>query len=338
MARPDESLAAAGLALALVLLAAPARTQGRIFGTEDTPAPLVVAARLDYTRDTGAEACPDESFFADAVGAKVGGVAFTAGGQKRVVVKLRREEPVFVAEAELYTSAGRRSGKRQLKAAACPELVEALSSVVALWLRPVEIPEQPTRIDPSPPVPEPAQPPSPPPPAPAPPARRPRVELGANVFAAFGTAPGPAIGFGGALGLRWSVFALALEGRADLPASTDPKTDGARLRESFYVGTLAPCILQPLAHYVRIVGCALLSAGATRGAALEALPAQRITPYGGAGARLGGEVSLGEHFGLRVSVDVLATLTQTVASVDQRPVWSMAPVTEALALRVFALF
>ena len=104
--------------------------------------------RLDYVRSPGAERCPGEQAFRDAIGAKVARDLFAAipRPSARLMVTLGRRGPGYEGAAELRDAAGVVTwsmvfpGPSHPPAATCASLIPALAFGVALEVDPVETP------------------------------------------------------------------------------------------------------------------------------------------------------------------------------------------------------
>jgi hypothetical protein len=199
-------------------------------------------------------------------------------------------------------------------------------------------PSPPPKATPSPAAPPIAPPPSPPLASPPPkPPRDPRnkvtVRSSVGALASLGSAPNVAFGFTTQIGLRWRLASFGLEGRADLPASTDVSGLG-RVKSSLLLVTFVPC-----AHYRFLLGCALVSVGALQGAGENvSLPREGTTFYAAAGARLGAEIHLVKFLYLCPHLDIQATLTRTTLQIDGRNAWTTPPISGDLGLSIAANF
>ncbi|MEP7124932.1 MAG: hypothetical protein ABJE95_28645 [Byssovorax sp.] len=222
------------------------------------PSPPPRAARLEYVRGPGAERCPGEQAFRDAVSAKVARDFFSTNPppSARLVVRLGRREAGYSGSAELRNAAGAVTwsmvfpGPDHPPAATCASLIAALAFGVSLEVDPVDPPP----VDP-PPVVEPpiVKPPPAKPEAPSAPFR-----IGASPWVNFATAPRVALGLSLGLGFRVAWFSLDLEGRWDPPASAI--LHGAEVGTSRFVGALVPC-----GHVRYFAGCLLAEVDSLRG-------------------------------------------------------------------------
>jgi len=178
---------------------------------------------------------------------------------------------------------------------------------------------------------------APPGPPPSKPSRDPRdkvtLRTSLGAIAALGSAPAIAGGFTAQIGLRWRLASFGLEGRADIPASSEI-TGLGRVKTSLLLVTFVPC-----AHWRFLLGCGLVAVGALQGAGENvAEPRQASTFYAAAGARLGTEIHLVKFLYLRIHLDILATLTRTTLQIDGRDAWTTPPVSGALGASFAANF
>lgn len=334
-------------AFAVVAVAAPARAEAP--PAEPVPDPV----RLDYDRIAGGATCPEESFFRDTVASHLRGRdPFTPDGARRIAIAIRRKGHKFIVSAAMYDDGGKPvGGKRELDGTLCTGVVDTMGVVVAGWLLPIVLPApakaEPAKPEPAkppePPKPAPAKPEGPKPPAPAkpedlkpaPPApTRPRIVVELGPLVSFATLPGPAaFGLAGAVGVRWPMFSLALEVRGDLPAATDPQSDGSRVREALIVGSAAPCL-----HAGWFVGCALIAGGVRIDEGLNRDVSTPIVPYIGMGVRAGVEVPLSPRFALRLAGEVLAPLRRHRIGDSKEDPWISPPAGVALGARLIAAF
>jgi hypothetical protein len=203
---------------------------------------------------------------------------------------------------------------------------------------------------PSPPTPEPARelPPSParPPSAPpralttatppaSPPAdvapadSPPRLEVhgGLGSFVSIGALPNISLGISAEIGVRSGFLSIAIEGRADLPASAEA-AGGGGVRAWLLLMTLAPCY-----HNGPLLLCALASAGSLQGSGDEIPePREDTTVFASTGARLGVDLLRVGPFSARVHGDLAVTLTPTSLRLYERDVWRTPPLHVAAGL------
>jgi hypothetical protein len=290
-------------------------------------------ARLEYLRGPGAESCPGEEGLRDAVAAQMGGAdPFSPRGSKRVVVTIGRSARGFDGEFALYDAGGGLVGRRPMSAPTCGALVQDLATSLNLVLRPFLLPS--------------AAPPGPasvvavpivdaPPvaPAPAPAATGPVLRLGLGV--SMGLALSPAIvspGFGGFVGVRWPWFSLSLEGRGDLPATTDGPSP-AHLRTSLAAGAFAPCL-----HWRWMLGCGIVTFGALHGAGANVHPDGQTAPYLAAGLRAGIEAPFSDHFAGQLTADGLLTAVRARMLVGATEEWISPVASGSIGIRLVATF
>lgn len=303
-----QSALVAWLVAPLVLLAWPALGQTR------------VAARLDYTRGPGAEGCADASGLRGSVAAVMGYDPFAppgAAGGPLVRVAITRQGPSFVAVMEHRDAGGRVLWSRPpLADPDCHKLLGAMSVAITIALDPAATPAPPPA-----PMPSPDEPPIPSPAPPAP-SKRPDVRIGVRGALALGAAPSPTAAITADLGVGWPFFSIALEGRADIPAS-GTVDNGARLRTSILAGSIVPC-----GHYRWFFGCGVVSVGALRATAPEVTkPAEASGILLAVGLRAGVEWPEAGVIALRVSGDAMVTAHPMAARVDAVPVWRTPPFT-----------
>jgi hypothetical protein len=284
--------------------------------------PPHIAVRLAYDHGPGVEGCPDEQGFRYALMAQFGYdpteppliADFEPPPLLRVI--LSRQGTQNRAEASLTkASSAVLWGDQYQDRIDCPTLVRNIVLVIRIGIG-VEAPFSPA---PSLPAPLPTAPPvvvSPSPAKPPPvPASKVRVGLGSGL--AFGIAPAAALGFSVALGLRWPGVSLSVEGRGDLPASSD----ALGIRTSLLAATVAPCL-----HVWEYgAACGLITAGTLRSARVDNGEHQS-SAYLGAGARLGLEVPFAGRWIARLSGDLVAAVVPTVVRINSVERWRSAPV------------
>lgn len=313
-------------------------------GFAQTAAPTRAGTRLVYQRTPGADSCPDEVAFREAVAAQTsnGADPFTAAGPSTLRVTLAPGPPGsgFQATMELFDATGKSAGTDTKQAPTCAAAARSLafSASVVFLTAPVPTGTPVTTAAPlatAPPVPPPA------PPTKLPPAVR--VEIGAGALVGFGFAPNPSAGFGGFVGLRFPralpAFGLMLEGRGDLDVSGDAVVlakASAQPRTGFAGGSIAPC------GYLRwFFGCGLFTIGAVHGTAGPAYePAGQESLFAGLGGRIGGEVWIVDgppSFGVRLSLDGLFALSRPAVIADGEQVWISPLGAGAASLHLVAL-
>src|SRR5277367_3081316 len=93
------------LVVGLVVLASPTLAQGRPLPAPAT-GPHAVPVRLAYSRNPGAEVCPNKETLNQAVAEHVGHDLFTPDAPRIASVTIHREGGRFVASMEVLTAAG----------------------------------------------------------------------------------------------------------------------------------------------------------------------------------------------------------------------------------------
>ncbi|WP_441289574.1 hypothetical protein ACSRUE_02200 [Sorangium sp. KYC3313] len=342
--------AALSLAAALVLAAPSAFAQVAPRG-----------ARLSYTRGPGTEGCPEEPSLRQIVASQLGGVdPFVRDGAWQIEVVIRRKGPAFQGEIALHDRDGRALGRQEHSSPICGVLVGDIGLSLSAFMRPLlppgpapesvpisplpgppppsgpggaaspVSPEAPPRAPASKP-PHPVAAPARPVPRPRPPPDRPRLQLGAGVLLGAGVAPSVAVGFSGFAGARWERFSLSLEARGDLPIDGEPYR-GWTIGVSGLSGSLVPC-----GHADWFFGCALATAGGLWNIR-DSTGRELALPYAGLGFRAGLEVPLSARLAGQLSGDLSINIHRTHIRPIHGEGWSVAPVSETVALRLVAFF
>ena len=137
-----------------------------------------------------------------------------------------------------------------------------------------------------------------------------------GVVGAIGSAPADALGFEVQVGARRGEFSLALEGRADLAASTPAAT--GTIDATLLAASLVPC-----ARWRSFAACALATAGVLRAAGHGLVDArQSQDPWVALGARLAAELPIHGTLALIAHADAVAPLVQTQLKVGGAPLWT----------------
>jgi hypothetical protein len=303
-----------------------------------TPPPRAV--RLDYTRGPGAERCPGEQAFRDAIGATIARDLFatTPPPLARLVVRLGRRGRGYEGKVELHDAAGAVTwamvfpGVPHPPAVTCSSLIPALAFDVAVELDP-----------PAPPAVAPPVPPVLVPPIVAPQADKPtpaHVEaprrsfrIGVSPWVDFATAPRPAFGLSLGLGYRVAWFSLELEGHWDPPAASI--IDGAEVGTSRFVGVLLPC-----GHVGHFAGCLLAEVGPIWGTVTEAglQGGTQSAIYVATGGRLSAENEIAPHLALRLAADLLVALDRPALRFAEVPRWKAPAVGGGFGVGLLASF
>jgi hypothetical protein len=316
-------------------------------------------ARLAYVRGHGAEQCPDERAFRDAVETRLGYAPWSDAATRSIAVIVQQAGGALRGDVTMTDAAGAVTGTRQLTAAGndCVELVTAMALAISIAIdpdvvfRPVPPPAAPPTaaapgaIPSASASPRPAHVASLPLPsvlaeplpaavaAPAPASRPIRWHLGVSGFFAGGTSPGVTGGVAVQAGLRWTALSATLEGRADVP-TTAPVTGGGVVRAGLLAADVVPCF-----HLGPVAACGLGTFGALRGVGADvARPRDDATPFVALGGRLGAELRFDRTFSAGIHGDLSATLTPTTLVVDGRGVWTTPRASATLGAGVTAHF
>ncbi|WP_437958108.1 hypothetical protein WME76_43720 [Sorangium sp. So ce119] len=318
-------------------------------------------ARLSYTRGPGTEGCPEEPSLREIVASQLGGVdPFVRDGAWHVEVVVQRRGPAFRGEIALHDRDGRELGRQELSSPICGVLVGDIGLSLSAVMRPLlppplapgSAPASPpsgppalstpehaaTPVPPDAPPRAPAvKPPHPvaaparPVPRPRPPPDRPRLQLGAGVLLGAGVAPSVAVGFSGFAGARWERFSLSLEARGDLPIDAEPYR-GRIVEVSGLSGSLVSC-----GHMDWFFGCALATAGGLW--QIRASTGREFAlPYAALGLRAGLEVPLSVRLAGQLTGDLSINTVRPVHRSPHGSGWKTAPISQAVALRLNALF
>jgi hypothetical protein len=301
---------------------------------------------LDYRRDVGAEACPDEQEFRDAMTAHVRRPLFAPASDHRLVVRVQARGGWYRGIAELRDTSGKPAWTIPIGPVPrdCSSVVDSLALSIAI------------RVDPggataaaqaSAPAVKPAEHrwfgvdgevlPMPQPPAantaPAPdaivPAPAPateaeiRARLGASGGVALASVPGWAPSVGVDVGLRWRdrPLSVAVEASFVPPGSADVMSGPHVVHVTAYriTGAGVAC-----GHFLRyLFACGVAAAGALHGTGTSMnLVAQPATAfYFGVGGRGGVEIPLHPHVAVRVSADAIVTVARPVIQAGAETVY-----------------
>jgi len=303
-------------------------------------------ARLVYARGVGADTCPDEASLRAAVSARLGYEPFRAVAPLTIIASVSHVGGVFHGDVRLLGDKGDEVGSRSIGEGneRCDEVVSALALSISVAIDPLLL-VRPPAPNPAPavappPVPRSPEPPPPPPPPP-PPARpapapvateerpaAPQPFVALAVLASIATAPVSSFGFTAGGGYRIGRFSLGAEARADIPSSGS----GAASVSSFLLlGTLLPCV-----HISVAFGCVAGSAGViTASSSGVAQPGTDRAVYGAIGPRVGAELPVSTHLGVRASVDLGVPLVDhsfVLAGVASTTAYTPFPVWVAVAV------
>lgn len=304
-----------GIALALALVALPARAQ--------TSAAFAHTSRLTYVAP---RACPSEQVFRDLVAAQTSTKVFAPLAPAHLAVTVARRARQYEATAELRDQADAVLWMRPFApTSSCSGLVEDIAVYVS------------AKLDSRPKDPSPAPRPAPelsPPPTPS---DGDTVHTSPLVFVVglgatlgFGVAPRVAAGLTADVGIHYAVDAGPLDGlslslglRWDPPASRSIPLLTAVLPDvevtsSRLVGVGAPCF-----HVWTLFGCGLVEAGNLHlGAGNATVRAGGDRLYFALGGRLGVEVPFAPHVGFRGFGEALSALTFATTYINRIPVYT----------------
>jgi hypothetical protein len=296
--------AAALISFAVVLvMASPA------FGQSPPPR---IAVQLAYSRTLGVD-CPElDRTLRDALAVQFGYDPVQVEATARLSVSLTRQGPDTRAEMVLYDGNGSALwGDHVQSHGDCVRLLSSAAVMIRIGIDPLVLPV--SRV-----------------PAPSPSEWRGRAGLGVAV--ALGIAPAAAVGFSLQAGARWRWLSLALEGRADLPASRS----SLGISTSLLAATFLPC-----GHYALWVLdgflCGLVTAGPRRAATLDGTE-HGSAWYVGAGTRLGLELPFASRFAGFVSGDIVGAVQPTVVRVHGVERWTTPSLAGGFGLGVLAVF
>ncbi|MCA9671897.1 MAG: hypothetical protein KC503_40135 [Myxococcales bacterium] len=278
--------------------------------------------RLVLSRQRGAERCPGADATRAAVAARLGYQPFSAAAAPTLAVRYRKRAAGMWAVIEMADASGKRLGKRELSAQGegCEELGRRVALAIAIAIDPLAsarpVKREPDSIPVFPPRATSNEPPAAPPlPPPAPavtrsPAAKParstfQLSAGVGGLFAVGAAPSVNGGFRVGLRLRWRQVSLGLAGRFDLPGATDV-AGGGEVSAGLVVGELCGCY-----HFGPLLGCALLDAGALRGAGRGLAGAENVTlGYVAIGGRAAWDIHIISRFSVMLHADLLGALTR----------------------------
>lgn len=322
---------------------------GMLFATEGA-ARASTTARLVYLRGVDTESCPGEGELRDAVAARLGYDPFTPSALDTLFTEVDKSGGGFVARVKLVSHDNTVRGARVLQTSgACADLMASLALTISIAIdpmagtrkgRPEGLPPDEREVDPNAassassgePIAD-AEPPLPAAPPPPPPAPRVVFALGGGALGSVGYAPAPALGFAAFVRARLGDASLGLEGRADLPASTDVSA-GGRVRSSLLAVTLLPC-----GHVGVLFGCARGSLGSLQAEGLDVTdPGTASAIWAAAGVRAGAELPVSRIFALRLHADGDVLITRYSLRIGGSTSYRYPAVAGALGLAVVATF
>jgi hypothetical protein len=329
---------------------------GLLWGAAAAVAQPRARVRFDHAvaDDAGRGSCGDADAIKAGVAARLGYEPFDDAAPDRLKVVVRRAGRNLTASIELVGADGDLKAERRLgsRIGDCAELLAALELAISIAIDPVHARAQgpapleaaapaapaaapPAEVEVERPVPPaatpassvviPASAPAAPPP-PAPPGKPLSARIAAGVVGGVGSAPHRTIGAIGRAGLRRGDLSLALEGRADLPASVPLRV--GEVRTSLLGAGLVPCV------HLRFLGaCVPVTAGALRAAGHGIENSRKVTVFHlTIGVRLALAVPLSSRLSLVVQADVAAPLTEIELRVDGKELWTTPALSSALGL------
>lgn len=324
------------------------------------------AQLVGYERGRGAQSCPDEAQFREAIRSRLGRDPFVSEGQHAVRASLRQRGAWFELALDID------GASRAVRARRCEDAVRAASLTVSIALDPeLALGIAPSRANTSAGTsatrePPPAMPPGVREGAADPTSaidleRAPRVvlwdpewrpaheadlrvtEVAFSMGARVGLAPGlgqslarPA--FSLAIGRRWGSWLLSAETTADLPGAIDDRERQASVSATVWTGALSLCRFArgAIAPFVcaRATGGVLIAQG--RGYVTDATA---VLPLALAGLRVGVDVALSRAWAVRFSLDgeLAAVRPSLVVDGDRAALFEspLAVVSPAFAVRAW---
>jgi hypothetical protein len=290
-------------------------------------------ARLEYVRDAGAEACPDEREIREAVTLRLGHDPFSDQATRVLSCRIAADGQGLRAEIVERGVDGATAGVRALvtRDRSCRDLTPALLLVISLAARapemppetppktPPEMPPETARVVRAAPTPSPARPPL-------------AVEVGAGLFATAASLPGPSVGGVASIGVARDRGALALEIAGEAPRSL--ALAGGQVTVWRASAALVPC-----RRLGWLTGCAFGAAGAVHGEG-QGLPQARSAtgPWLGVGGRLGVRIPLGPAAVLETHADAVVPVLRTRLLVGEAAVWTTPPAAGSIGLTLVRTF
>lgn len=295
------------------------------------------AVQLAYRVDPGVTGCPDEATLKREVQLRLGSDPWQQNTARTVLVAVARTKDGLQARIQLQQADGSILGRRVLRGGRgeCRELGAAMALAISIAIDPKRASHLPAKrnlkqtspvtvhertppgrvLEPSPPS-------------------GPQLALSLGTMLALGTAPNPTGGLELQVALRWTIYALAMEGRFDFPASADLQS--GRISALLGGGSLLGC-----AHHRMLFGCAVFTAAALRGSGHELVNARQVTlPYIAAGLRGGVEYIVISRWSLRVHGEILAPFGQITLedSSTRESLWTTPDLSGSFALSAACTF
>ncbi|WP_437971477.1 hypothetical protein WMF04_20170 [Sorangium sp. So ce260] len=306
--------------------------------------PHRAAVRLQMARDPGVEACPDEAFLRAEVARRLGADPFQDDAERVLTVHIAREGPELTASMALRD----REGETQWAEAfgtrsGCEQLLSGVALAIVAQL--LGVPEQASPPPaPSPPPPQ-AHRAAPAPPRPAEPPQAPpqpdrlRLEAGLGATLGLGITPGAAAGMTLSLGVRWSDWSVAMEGRGLV--SLAHEVEAVPLRTSAFTAAAVACL-----RGRRLFGCGVATAGVVRFVPRDpwnlVLRDDAMFHFG---ARLGSDWPLSDRWSAYGFAEATVVAADAVLRRQGDPhespgalTWSSPPLTAAVGLGITATY
>jgi hypothetical protein len=282
------------------------------------------SARLVYVRNPGTETCPDEAAIRAAVSARLGYDPFFRSAPATMTVELTMVGDTYRARIQLVDEDGTVRGVRDLAQPGprCEPIIDTVALTMSIAIDPLSLtrapgPQAPPEAAPTLPVEDvpgaTAHVPASPGLGGAPPTSRSSTEfhldagLGLGLWVDAAPAPSPS----GDLFLRlraWQHWSLALEARADLPASQTvptPPTGTVDVQTWIAYGSLVPCF-----HLRVFSGCVVGDVGAIHATSTAKVPSHSSALDAAVGPRIGAEWALSRVFALWAHLDGLWAFKQ----------------------------
>jgi hypothetical protein len=272
------------------------------------------AARLVYVRSPGTESCPDEVAVRAAVAARLGYNPFFRAAPATMTVEVSKNGDGYRGHIQLIDENGNVRGVRDIAESSprCEDIIDTLALTMSLAIDPLSLSRPPPPVTSADDT---RAPPVPPPPSDNLDVQRPiarhealHLEAGAGASVWSGAAPAP--NFGGSLFVRTRArsWSLALEGRADLPASRVVAEGAVKTNLAF--GSLVPCF-----HLRYFSGCVVGSFGVLHATSDVHSPNDAFAFHAAVGPRLGAELPVHGSVALWAHVDALWTLTPEILQI-----------------------
>jgi hypothetical protein len=306
------------------------------------------SSRLVYSRDRGAERCPDEDVVRREVASRLGYDPFFPTADRAIIAEVKPAPKGFRATVHLVDKTGIVRGKRELHSPGrdCAELLKSIALAISIAIDPdaVEEPQPPPgqSDNPTPAVP-PATIPNAPPGLAMTPQETPEFSevgspnmnldvndgwtliAGAGGRVATGVAPGASGGATLFFGANWRWLAALLEATADLPASNEV------VSSRLLFGSIVIC------GQARVLfACGLASLGALFAEGERS----DHSAYAAVGGRAGASLPLGGPLALRLYLEAAVPVVwrDIIINVDSHEVWRLPAVSGGAGMQVVLRF